>query len=199
MGFWSKLGKIGLGVGAGAGALFTGGASLAALPGILGAAGAGLGAAAQGSASNRGEKFGGQMDLERLLLEREQQGQQLAIGREQEGRAGSSDAWRKLLAAQHTLSPGARPQLAGQYSVAPRMATDDERTGADALTREVMARLQGGNPIPRIAPRPLEVDRNLLNAGGFEKFAGIASPFLSMLSKFKRQGDPEQDENGGIH
>lgn len=179
MGFWGSLGKAALGIGGVAGAPFTGGLSLA-----LGAAGSGLGAAAQGRASNRGEKFGGQMDLERLLLQRELANQQMRIGREAEGRAGASDAWRKLLAAQYTANPGARPQLAGKYSVAPRQATGLELEGADALTQEVMARLRGGNPIPQVQERPLEVDRRLLDAGKFEKFAGIASPLLTSWGHF---------------
>ena len=54
MGFWSGLGKV-LGVaGAGIAAPFTGGTSLSALPAILGAGGAALGALGQSAATNRG-------------------------------------------------------------------------------------------------------------------------------------------------
>lgn len=180
MGFWSGLGKV-LGVAGGiAGAPFTGGASL--IPTIAGAAGAGLGALAQGKAQNRGAEFGGQMDLERLLMDRDQQffGNQLA--REQEGREGSSDAFRKLLASARVLSPGPRPQLS-KYSVAPRQVSVAELTGAEALQAEVLKRLQGGNPIAMPTMRPSQVDPRLLKPGLFERIAGYASPALGVLSR----------------
>jgi hypothetical protein len=69
-----------------------------------------------------------------------------------------SSAWESLLSAQRTLNPGARPQLAGKYAVAPRTATGIERQGADALTPEVMARLQGGNPIAVPTRRAVNLD-----------------------------------------
>ena len=181
MGFWSGLLK-GLGAaGAAAAVPFTGGASLATLPAILGMAGAGLAAATSGAAKNRGEKFGGQVDLERLLMERDQQYQTQQIQREQEGRAGQSNAWRALLAAQHTMAPGARPQLS-PYSLAPRQATGPELSGADALTQQMLARLRGGNPITPVTQRPVGVDAKLLNPGKLERLGGIAGPAASILS-----------------
>lgn len=185
MGFWSTLGKIAAPIGAVAAAPFTAGTSLAWLPAALGAGGAALGAAGQASAQNRGEKFGGQIDLERLLMERESQSQGLRINREQEGRASASDAFRKLLGASRLLSPGTRPQLS-PYSQKPRAITAEEQRGASSLIEEVLKRLEGGNPIPQVTDRPMSVDPNLLNAGGFEKFAGIASPILAGLSQYKK-------------
>lgn len=172
MGFWSGLGK----------ALSIGGSLIPGVGPILGAAGAGLGAISQGQANNRGEKLAGQMDLERLLMDRDESlfGRQLA--REQEGRAGSSDAWRKLLSAQRLMNPGSRPQLS-PYSVAPRQSSTEELSGADALTREVLARLQGGNPIPQVTERPMNVDPSLMDPGVFERIAGYASPALSYLGR----------------
>jgi hypothetical protein len=181
MGFWGTLGKIGLGAAGIAAAPFTGGSSL--LPTILGAAGAGLGAAAQGSAQNRGAKLGAQMDLESLLMAREANTQNMQVAREQEGRASGNDAWKRLLLAQRTSNPGPRPQLS-PYSVKPRQASAQELEGADAMTREVMARLTGGNPIPQVTERPLEVDRGLMDAGTWERIAGIASPILGVASQF---------------
>jgi hypothetical protein len=166
MGFWSGLGKVALGVGGALAAPFTGGASL--IPTIAGAAGAGLGAISQGKAQNRGEKFGGQLDLERALLERE-------MGNMRSG----GDAWRRLQSAQRTISPGARPQLS-PYSVAPRQATGAELSGADAMTREVMARLQGG-------PGRAQIDPSLLDPGWFESLAGYASPALSLYGRMGQQ------------
>lgn len=187
MGFWGSLAKIGGAVGAGIAAPLTGGASLTALPTILGGAGAALGAASQGMASNRGSQFDGQLALQRLLMDRDQQGQDLAIARQQEGRAGTSDAWRKLLSAQHTLSPGARPSLS-PYSMAPRQATEAERSGADALTQEVMARLQGGNPIPEVKQSPLQVDPKLLKGSKTESILGWLSPALTAFGPKKTAG-----------
>jgi hypothetical protein len=178
MGFWSTLGKIGGAVGAGVAAPFTGGTSLSALPAILG----GVGAFSQGQAQNRGAEFSGQLDLEQLLMQRDDQFLDQQLAREQEGRTGASDAWRKLLAAQRVTNPGPRPSLS-PYSVAPRQATDMERQGADALSAEVMARLTGGNPIAPISQRPLSVDASRLKAGGLEKVLGAASPFLSFLGR----------------
>lgn len=185
MGFWGTLGKIGGAIGAIGAVPFTGGGSLAALGPILGAAGAGLGAISQAQASNRGEKFGGQMDLERLLMERDQQFFNNTLAREQDGRAGQSDAFRKLLAASHVSNPGPRPQLS-PYSIAPRQASEAELSGADALTQQVLARLQGGNPIAAPQMRPTSVDPKLLNPGLFERIAGYASPVLGTLGAMQR-------------
>lgn len=172
MGFWSGL--------------------LSAIP-IVGPA---LGAAAQSSANNRGEKYAGQLDLQQLLLQRDQQGFNNALAREQEGRTGTSDAWRKLLAAQHTLSPAAMPNIS-PYAAPQRQATEAERTGADALTQQVLARLQGGNPIAPFTQSPLVVDQKLLNPGLFERIAGYSSPFLIGYGAQKRGGSGNVYSEGG--
>lgn|SRR5574341_1864314 len=182
MGFWGGLGKV-LGVaGSAIAAPFTGGTSLAWLPGVLGAAGAGLGAISQGKAQNRDAQYAGQMDLEQLLMQRDRDYWNQLLSREQEGRAGQSDAWRKLMSAQRVMSPGARPQLS-PYSVAPRQATDMEREGANALSQEVLARLMGGNPIPMPERRAHAIDPRLLKAGGMERVSGYLSPILSYLGQ----------------
>ena len=183
MGFWSNFGKIFKIAAPIAAAPFTGGGSLA---GLLGAAGSGLGAISQAQATNRGEQFGGQMDLERLLLERERQAQGLAIDREQEGRAGAQDAWRRLQMAQRTLSPSTRPSLS-PYSTPVRQATDAERQGADAMTAEVLARLQGGNPIAAPAAREMAVDPKLLQPGLWERIAGYGSAGLGILGSLPQR------------
>lgn len=170
MGFWSTLGKIGGGIAAGVAAPFTAGASLTALPTILGGAAGALGAISQGQASNRGEKLSGQMDLERLLMERE-----LTNDRTQQ------NAWQRLLSSQHVASPGARPQLS-PYSIAPRQATDLEMQGANALSQNALARLQAPNP-------QLNVDRGLLDPGILERITGYASPVLGALSRLPQNVD----------
>jgi hypothetical protein len=147
--------------------------------------GAALGAASDAKAKNRGEKFGGQLDLEHLLMQRDQQNQDMSIAREQEGRSGATDAYRKLLATSHVLNPSAKPQLAGPYAVAPRQASDAEVSGAGALQGEVMKRLQGGNPIAPVLPRPVtandaafRVDPKLLDASTGESIMGWLGALL---------------------
>jgi len=164
MSFWGGLGKALLNIGTG---------------GISGAIGAGLGGLSQGQAQNRGNKFEGQLALQNLLMQRDQQGFQNSLMREQEGRTGTSDAWRKLLSAQHMLNPAQMPSLS-PYALPQRQASDAERTGADALTQQVLARLQGGNPIPSFQQSPMTVDPKLLDPGIFERIAGYASPALSL-------------------
>jgi hypothetical protein len=185
MGFWSKLGKVGLIAGAGAATAFTGGA---AAP-LLGAA---IANAAKGSATNRGEKFEGQTTLEQLMLMREQQQQQQQIAREAEGRAGSSDAWRKLISTSRTLQPGARPQLS-PYSIAPRQASEAEMQGAGGLQAEVLARLQGGNPIPQVNQHPLAIDPKLLDAGKWEQILGLVGAGLSAYGGWKKSQRDEDE------
>lgn len=182
MSFWGGLGKVLGTVGSVAAAPFTGGTSLAWLPAALGAGGAALGAIGQSKAQNRDAQYSGQLDLERLLMARDQQQFNNTLAREQDGRESGSDAWRKLLAAQRTISPGPRPQLS-PYSVAPRQATGAEMDGANAMTAEVMARVQGGNPLPMPAQRPMSVDPRLLKPGGMEQAAGWLSPILSFMGQ----------------
>jgi hypothetical protein len=185
--------SAGLGVASGVGsaAAAGGGGWLSSLlggrvPDLIGAAGAGLDAISQGQGKARGDKFGAQMDLERLLMDRERNDQNMRISREQEGRASGTDAWRRLLAAQRTLTPGPRPQLS-PYSVASRQATGAEREGADAMTREVMARMTGGNPIPQVTERPMDVDRGLMDAGWLERLTGITGAGLGAYSRLRPQ------------
>jgi hypothetical protein len=187
VGFWSGLGKIGGAIGSVAAIPFTGGLSAAALPGIIGAAGAGLGAISQGQAQNRGQEFEGQLDLERLLMDRDSQFFNQNMARQQEGRESGQDAWRRLLSAQRTISPGPRPQLS-KYSIAPRQSTGAELQGADAMTQEVMARLQGGNPIAAPTQRPMSVDPKLLKSGWLEKllgYGGAAASAYGAMNKGK--------------
>lgn len=169
---------------------------LNAIPVVGPAISAGLGAISHGQANNRGEKFAGQLDLQQLLMQRDQQNFQNSIAREQEGRTGASDAWRKLLSAQHTLSPAAMPNIT-PYAAAQRMPTDAERAGADALTQEVLKRLQGGNPIGPFQQSPMTVDPKLLNPGLFERIAGYAAPALNGFSVYMaNQGPPRTLSRG---
>jgi hypothetical protein len=194
MSFWSTLAKIG----GYAAAPLTGGASIP----IGNTIGNALGSAAGSMAGNRSGQFSGQMDLARLLQERDQNNRMLGlqadnnyvsnqIAREQEGRAGQQDAWRKLLSAQHTLSPTQLPTVS-TYQAPMRMPTDAERSGADALTQQVLSRLQGGNPLAEVQRSnvasqydPMStVDPKLLKPGMLEKILGIGSAVSSSLPIF---------------
>lgn len=192
MGFWSVLGNIGKGlIGLGGGGTDEGKIA-SRVAEILGGAGAGLGAYSQARASNRGNQFAGQLDLGQLLLQREAlKGQadrdyhSQSLSREQDGRAGRRSAWLDLHRAQRTLSPAQRPNVS-PYAAPQRMSTAEERAGADALTREVMARLQGGNPLPEVTRREVatpNVDTDLLRAGGAERVTGVLSPILRLLGR----------------
>lgn len=184
---WLKgLGKVvgGLtGIGGG------GGIDYGKLADVISGGGAALGAYGQGQATNRDARFSGQMDMEQLLMQRDRDYFNQMIAREQEGRASGTDAWRKLMAAQRTLSPGPRPQLS-PYSVAPRQITDAERQGADAMTAEVMARLTGGNQIAMPTQRPMSVDPRLLEPGKLESTAGWLSPVLGAIGAGWKREQP---------
>jgi len=198
---WGWLKTIGK-IGSVAAAPFTGGASVAGLSVIdaLGGAGKALQASSQASASNRGTKFEGQLDYARLLAERDAENARLkaqadndfvdnTIKREVEGRAGRQDAWRKLLSAQNLMNPAEMPNVS-PYAAAQRKPTDMERQGADALSAEVLARLQGGNPMEDIRRRDpgLEfdptalVDPRLLDASKGEKRKGWLGALLGGAS-----------------
>lgn len=194
MGFWGTLGKIGMAAAPIIAAPFTAGTSLSFLPAALGAGGAALGAIGQGRAQNRGEQFGGQMDLAQLLMSRDVNQAHLEgqadrdffsqnLQREQEGREGRKDAFSGLMRASRVLNPGAKPQLS-PYSVKPREFSDMERQGADAMSAEVMARLQGGNPIAAPTRRGVNiaapnVDPRLLEPGMMEKILEWLGPSMT--------------------
>lgn len=165
-----------------------------AIPGVgplLGAAGAATGSISQAKASNRGEQFGGQMDLQRLLMERDQQAFNNDVLYQREGRTSQSDAARKLIASQRLSSPSAKPMLS-PYDTPQRTPTGMEMQGMDALSREVLARLQGGNPLQRPTQAPMQVDPKLLKAGKLEQILGYASPALSFLGRM-----PDRSSLGG--
>ncbi len=149
---------------------------------VAGGVGAGLGASAAADAHNRGAAFSGQLDLERLLMERDQRGFDRQLSAAQEGRTSATDAWDKLMAAQRLLNPAPLPNVS-PYQAPQRQISDAERRGADALTAEVMARLTGGNPISAPAERPMSVDPSLLQPGKAEKAKGVVAPLLSYFGR----------------
>jgi hypothetical protein len=94
------------------------------------------------------------------------------------------------------------PNVAGPYAMAQRQPTAMERQGGEALSAEVLARLQGGNPMEAVTRRDpgleydptAQVDLNLLNAGRGEKVSGWLGALLGGLgdyaSKRGAQGQP---------
>lgn len=190
------LGKDALNIG-------TGGIS-GAVTDLFGAGGAAAGGYAKDAASNRDAQYAGQLDLAKLLAQRDQNQAQLnlnadnsytsnQIARQQEGDASAQNAWRRLLSAQHTLSPSAMPNIT-PYAMARRQPTDAETQGANALTSEVMQRLQGGNPITPVTRTDVTlgydpmstVDPNLLKAGTGERLSNILGPALAFLGRPKK-------------
>ena len=133
--------------------------------------GTGASQASQSMATNRGEKLSAQMDLERLMMDRDRDFLMRQILREGEGRESATDAIKKLMGTQRMLSPAQRPDVS-PYAAPQRQATADERTGASALSAEVMKRLTGGNPIPEQVLRALDVDRSLMDPSIAENFLG---------------------------
>jgi hypothetical protein len=144
--------------------------------------GQGLGGASSAQASNRGSEFYGQYLLELAQQAADKQHQADLIAREQEGRTGAQDAWRKLQSTGHLLSPAPMPNVS-PYAAPQRTPTNAETTGANALSAEVLKRLQGGNPIPVPVQRPLTMDPSLLKPGALEKTSSWLSPILALLGK----------------
>lgn len=149
--------------------------------GIAGLGGQAIGAMGETAAQNRGSQFAGQLDLERILMDRDTDFLRNSIAREAEGRAGSSDAWRKVLAGNYVTN---RPQMpsVSPYA-APQRDLSSLQPAASALQAEAMKRLQGGNPIAPVTQRPLSVDPSLLQAGGYERAANVLAPILSILGR----------------
>lgn len=144
-------------------------------------AGGALGANSQASANNRGAQLAAGMDLERLLLDRDDTYFNQRIRREQEGRAGSSDAWRKLVSTDYAMNRPAQPNIT-PYA-APQRSLAGLQPGAQALQAEAMQRLKGGNPIAPVTERPLAVDPNLMKPGALESITGYVSPWLTLIGR----------------
>lgn len=152
-------------------------------PDVWRGAGAMLGAGSQAGADNRGAQLEASAMQERLRQDAERQFYEQLLAREQEGRAGATDAMRKVQQTEYIA--GNRPRVAapnvspyhtgGSVSGVP---TGAERQGAMALQGEAMKRLEGGNPIPMPQQRSFAFDPKMLKPGMFERLAGIIGPGL---------------------
>lgn len=151
MSFWSALGKIG----AVAGAPFTGGASLSAIP-VIDAIGAAAGAGSQAAASNRGTKLSALMDQDAMRMRAAQ-----------EQRTSESDALRKLAQAKYISDGGAhfKSTTPYSYSFAPEAPGVKQHEAATLLENEMMKRLSN--------PMQLSDYGKQMNPGFWEKFGGM--------------------------
>ena len=203
MGFWSKLGKFGLAAGGAIAAPFTAGTSLAALPAVLGAAGGLIGGAGDSAASSRGTNVSIEMEQERLRQQQERDFFDQLMARERGERESGKDALRSL---QHTqyIGGGGREYSApttqsgrklSTYGFGPVATTEAEQTGAQALEKELMARLQGGYSVPVPEERdPFSVPDKYRKPGTWEKIGNVAGPAASILSEVLRQRGTEDED-----
>lgn len=190
MGFWSTLAKIGGAAAAIGGAAFTGGSTLAALPGILSAGGAVASGMASGAAKNRGEQADTNMQNAQLQTSQaaqaannEIQRGQLALDRQAADRTTQSDAYLKALrsalamnmgdakfsrngysspVANVTFAGGARPSALGM----------EGKAAAELLNRQAMLQLMDGNTHEEVKPYQAPAPAEMPKAGFWEKLAG---------------------------
>lgn len=199
MGFWSGLGKIGMGIAGLAGAPFTGGATLAALPGLL-SGGADI---VGGIAGNRAKgklldaQTAGQttstnnqalLDQFRSQMEAGKYGMSMASGRADQARMGDILANVQDVHADHPranvvhFSGGLRPSLFGPNTRSAGQSLSNmgaSQIGKDQVTAPTMGMAPG------IAP-----------SGILDKILGVAGPALSIGSLFANQQQPKPQAPG---
>lgn len=195
MSFLSKLGKYAAIGGLGAAGLVTGGSTLAAIPGLLGAGGKILGDVAKSSANNRGEKLGASQNQDQINTQRAR----LQLDQDAENRDERESAWKQLQRiayAKDQANPAQRPgYLPEQYfnPNAVRRTSQTELDGAKGLEGELMARMQGG---PRQLKLPALTDVNKMSKmGGWEKLFNVAAPALSLAGQFKFGDNDNGDDD----
>src|SRR5689334_13828140 len=109
MGFLSALKKVGKIAAVAApviAAPFTGGASLAALPAVLGAAGGAVSGATQAAAQNRGVRLEADIAQQQLRDKERTDYEKAIIERQQQDMASGEDAMRKLQQTEYLLNKG---------------------------------------------------------------------------------------------
>ncbi len=203
MGFWSNLAKYGGMAAAIGGAAFTGGATLSALPAIMGAGGAALSGMAGAAAKNRGEQ--GDMNLANAQLQTSQAGAaaqneiqraNLDLERRGDDRTSQTDAYKKALmsalamnmqdakfsrngynspVANVTFAGGARPSAIGPQG----------QEAAGLLNRQALLSLMEG-PAKHEAPKPYQAPgaAEIPKASFWEKLAGPVGMGLTAISNF---------------
>lgn len=191
-----------LGAAAGGATLGTGAAAGGAGMGVWGTlgkiaqlAGPALSNRAQASAENRGTTLDAQALMTQLQQMADAQYNRDSLAREQEGRIGRDDAWKKLQNAQY-VQTGTQNYTAPKVSIAgasmpsfgfgPRAATDVERQGAMAMEAEVMKRLLEGNPLPQVTRREPEMDMRLTKPTGAERLQDWLGMGLNGLGAWQK-------------
>lgn len=186
MSIWSAIGK-GLGIaGAVVGAPFTGGGTLAAIPGIIGKvagpASQAIGAATQSAANNRGEQLDASILQQQLRDNEARDYNDANLARSVEGRASGNDALKNVLRTQYIQNRQGYTPKNGlpSYGFGPTASTDVEKQGAAAYGNEAMGRLEGGNPLPAPHQANFTLDPNLTHQSMWEKVGNVAAPALSI-------------------
>ena len=144
---------------------------------IMDLAGAGLGARSSAQASNRGTALEAQTDIAQQLALRDKYYNDALLAYEKEGREGGAQAMRQLLTSQRMNNPAERPNVS-PYAAPQRQATDIERQANDLMAQQMMARLQGGNPLPRPEKTDLQIDRSLMKPSTSENVTGWLSALM---------------------
>jgi hypothetical protein len=233
MSFWKNLAKfalpaaamfipgVGPAVGAALGKVGSAAASTVANPsvwgklasvgknygGVIGAAGAALGAGAQAFAQNRGTQAEfdltkaeleqrGLMEQARLRQQTERDFNDALIAHEQEERAGQRSAWELLNRAAYVKHAPANLNILNlsRYSKPVAGPSADARAGASTLEAEMVRRLMAGHELPmptRMDPGTLDVTSGLRieKPGVMERIGGIAGPALSTWGLLSRLRD----------
>ena len=217
--------------GAAAPTLFAGGAGgiFGKIASMAGPIGSGIGAMSGAAAKNRGTGIEAQLAEEdrRLGRARLQQGDDsnaISAGnlnrqalddfhtqsrlREVEGREGRRSAMQDLQVANYVGNRGDAPpavttsgKTLNTMGLGPRASTDQEKAGMAAAAKEVMMRLEGGNPleaptrptdfqlpssgVPKLYDQPFNLDPKLLKPGMFERIGDILGP---VMTAYGRQG-----------
>jgi hypothetical protein len=171
MGFMKWLGAIGAGVAA----PFTGGASLAALPGLLAGGGQAAGAYANSEANNRGSQIAALLDADRNRL-----------GFEQENRQVRDNALRQLQQLEYVQnfrqnyqSPAGVPS----YGFGPMQRTEGMMTNARNMQAELLRRL---SPEGQLTPTDISP---YLKPGKGERLAGLLSLGLPIAGAVMNRGN----------
>lgn len=198
MSIWSKI----LGLGAVAATPFTGGTSLAALPAILGGAGAMIGAAGQGAAQNRGATTAAGIDRDRNVVDANRDYETALANRakldlDQRATADKlqSEAWKKSLQSALALnwSPAARPKGVANISFVGKGIGEQGRMSAETINRAAQLKLLNGEKFDDLPGLERFTPSELPKQSMWEKIANILGPSLSVAGKFAKV---RQDDDG---
>jgi hypothetical protein len=170
MGFMKWLGAIGAGVAA----PFTGGASLAAIPGLLAGGGQAASSYANSVANNRGAQIAALLDADR---------NRLAAMQANDSRR--NDAFRNMQTTDYLQTfQGYMPREGlPSYGFGPQMRSDQFRENARQFELELMNRMRGQGEFTPTDINPY------LKPGKGERLAGLLSLGLPIAGAFMNRGN----------